>query len=135
MSTSRTNQQTIPVAVRTLGGRKWSTGSEETYVRLRTPSTAASGQPERRRRCLIGWEERSQLHPQTPDSRQRSPHAKRTEVEARRRQQKGTPSRTTSQYSESEDSEGGHWKSSPRGTRMPSHVKTYDGSEDPEGSL
>ncbi|GJS27975.1 hypothetical protein Tco_0488595 [Tanacetum coccineum] len=41
------------------------------------------------------------------DSRQRSPQAKRTEVEARRRQQKGT-SRTTSQYSESEDSEGGH---------------------------
>ncbi|GJY40114.1 hypothetical protein Tco_0427384 [Tanacetum coccineum] len=31
-----------------------------------------------------------------------------------RRQQKGTPSRTTSQYSESEDSEGGHWKSKPR---------------------
>ncbi|GJS11225.1 hypothetical protein Tco_0368021 [Tanacetum coccineum] len=29
-----------------------------------------------------------------PDSRQRSPQAKRTEVEARRRQQKGTPSRT-----------------------------------------
>ncbi|GJZ13439.1 hypothetical protein Tco_0548669 [Tanacetum coccineum] len=44
------------------------------------------------------------------DSRHRSPQAKRTEVEAKRRQQKGTPSRTTSQYSESEDSEGGHWK-------------------------
>ncbi|GJR67986.1 hypothetical protein Tco_0014051, partial [Tanacetum coccineum] len=29
-----------------------------------------------------------------PDSRQRSPQAKRTKVEARRRQQKGTPSRT-----------------------------------------
>ncbi|GKB43337.1 hypothetical protein Tco_0888279 [Tanacetum coccineum] len=41
------------------------------------------------------------------DSRQRSPQAKRTEVEARRRQQKGTPSRTTSQYSKNEDSEGG----------------------------
>ncbi|GJX12763.1 hypothetical protein Tco_0204521 [Tanacetum coccineum] len=38
-----------------------------------------------------------------PDSRQRSPRTKRNEVEARRRQQKGTPSRTTSQYSESED--------------------------------
>ncbi|GKC61277.1 reverse transcriptase domain-containing protein [Tanacetum coccineum] len=49
-----------------------------------------------------------------PGSRQRSPQAKRTEVEARRRQQKGTPSRTTSQYSESEDSEGGHWKSKSR---------------------
>ncbi|GJW70037.1 hypothetical protein Tco_0126954 [Tanacetum coccineum] len=102
------------------------------------------------------------------DSRQRSPQAKRTEVEARRRQQKGTPSRTTSQYSESEDSEGGHWKSKSRRqrsdtyeddlsqpwtceernpftprirhfslprTRMPSHVKTYDGSGDPEDHL
>ncbi|GJW62755.1 retrotransposon protein, putative, ty1-copia subclass [Tanacetum coccineum] len=102
------------------------------------------------------------------DSRQRSSKAKRTEVEARRRQQKGTPSRTTSQYSESEDSEGGHWKSKSRRhrsstyeddltqpwtceernpftsriqhfslprTRMPSHVKTYDGSGDPEDHL
>ncbi|GKE68182.1 hypothetical protein Tco_1526254 [Tanacetum coccineum] len=101
------------------------------------------------------------------DSRQRSPQAKRTEVEARRRQQKGT-SRTTSQYSESEVSEGGHWKSKSRRqrsntyeddlsqpwtceernpftlrirhfslprTRMPSHVKTYDGSGDPEDHL
>ncbi|GJV75358.1 hypothetical protein Tco_1506942 [Tanacetum coccineum] len=103
-----------------------------------------------------------------PDSRQRSPQAKRTEVEARRRQQKGTPSRTTSQYSESEDSEGGHRKSKSRRqksntyeddlsqpwtceernpftpriwhfslprTRMPSHVKTYDGSGDSEDHL
>ncbi|GJT89836.1 hypothetical protein Tco_1078681 [Tanacetum coccineum] len=44
----------------------------------------------------------------------RSPQAKRTEVEPRRYQQKGTPSRTTSRYSESEDSEGGHWKSKSR---------------------
>ncbi|GKD94416.1 hypothetical protein Tco_1374253 [Tanacetum coccineum] len=102
------------------------------------------------------------------DSRRRSPQAKRTEVETRRRQQKRTPSRTTSQYSESEDSEGGHWKSKSRRqrsntyeddlsqpwtceernpftprirhfslprTRMPSHVKTYDGSGDPEDHL
>ncbi|GKC47933.1 hypothetical protein Tco_1065655 [Tanacetum coccineum] len=40
------------------------------------------------------------------DSRRRSPQAKRTEVETRRRQQKRTPSRTTSQLTESEDSEG-----------------------------
>ncbi|GJT13034.1 reverse transcriptase domain-containing protein [Tanacetum coccineum] len=99
------------------------------------------------------------------DSRRRSPQAKRTEVETRRHQQK---SRTTSQYSESEDSEGGHWKSKSRRqksntyeddlyqpwtceernpftlrirhfslprTRMPSHVKTYDGSGDPEDHL
>ncbi|GKA81537.1 reverse transcriptase domain-containing protein [Tanacetum coccineum] len=102
------------------------------------------------------------------DSRRRSPQAKRTEVETRRRQQKQTPSRATSQYSESEDSEGGHWKSRSRRqksnideddlyqpwtceernpftprirhfslprTRMPSHVKTYDGSGDPEDHL
>ncbi|GKG10072.1 hypothetical protein Tco_0338818, partial [Tanacetum coccineum] len=49
-----------------------------------------------------------------PGSRQRSPQVKRTEVEAIRRQQKGIPSRATSQYSESEDSEGGHWKSKSR---------------------
>ncbi|GJT11171.1 hypothetical protein Tco_0858213 [Tanacetum coccineum] len=49
-----------------------------------------------------------------PSSRQRSPQARRTEVEARRRQQKVTPSHTTSQYSESEDSEWGHSKSKSR---------------------
>ncbi|GJV09096.1 reverse transcriptase domain-containing protein [Tanacetum coccineum] len=99
------------------------------------------------------------------DSHRRSPQAKRTEVETRRRQQRQTPSRTTSQYSESEDSEGGHWKSKSRRqksntyeddlytceernpftlrirhfslprTRMPSHVKTYDGIGDPEDHL
>ncbi|GJR79424.1 reverse transcriptase domain-containing protein [Tanacetum coccineum] len=103
------------------------------------------------------------------DSRQRSPQAKRTEVEKQEgRQQKEQPSRTTSQYSESKDSEGGHWKSKSRRqrsntyeddlsqpwtceernpftprirhfslprTRMPSHVKTYDGSGDPEDHL
>ncbi|GKA41958.1 reverse transcriptase domain-containing protein, partial [Tanacetum coccineum] len=75
------------------------------------------------------------------DSRQRSPQAKRTEVEARRRQQKGTPSHTTSQYSKS-DSEGERNPFTPRirhfslpRTRMPSHVKTYDGSGDPEDHL
>ncbi|GJS57692.1 reverse transcriptase domain-containing protein [Tanacetum coccineum] len=102
------------------------------------------------------------------DSRRRSPQAQRTEVETRRRQQRQTPSHATSQYSESEDSEGGHWKSKSRRqksntyeddlyqpwtceernpftlrirhfslprTRMPSHVKTYDGSGDPEDHL
>ncbi|GJY64399.1 reverse transcriptase domain-containing protein [Tanacetum coccineum] len=82
------------------------------------------------------------------DSRQRSPQAKRAEVEARRRQQKGTPSRTTSQYSESEDDLSQPWTCEERNpftprirhfslprTRMPSHVKTYDGSGDPEDHL
>ncbi|GJU65214.1 reverse transcriptase domain-containing protein [Tanacetum coccineum] len=101
-------------------------------------------------------------------SRRRSPQAKRTEVQPRRHQQKGTPSRTTSRYSESEDSEGGYWKSKSRRhrsstyeddlsqlwtceernpftprirhfslprTRMPNHVKTYDGSGDPKDHL
>ncbi|GJR94338.1 reverse transcriptase domain-containing protein [Tanacetum coccineum] len=91
-----------------------------------------------------------------------------TSARSDRRQQRGTPSRTTSQYSESKDSEGGHWKSKSRRqrsdtyeddlsqpwtceernpftprirhfslprTRMPSHVKTYDGSGDPEDHL
>ncbi|GJX92313.1 hypothetical protein Tco_0345639 [Tanacetum coccineum] len=57
------------------------------------------------------------------DSRRRSPQAKRTEVETRRHQQRQTPSRTTIQYSESEDSEGGHWKS--RSRRQKSN--TYEG--------
>ncbi|GKA50880.1 reverse transcriptase domain-containing protein [Tanacetum coccineum] len=102
------------------------------------------------------------------DSLRRSPQAQRTKVETRRRQQRQTPSRSVSQYSESEDSEGGHWKSKSRRqnsntyeddlyqpwtceernpftlrirhfslprTRMPSHVKTYDGSGDPEDHL
>ncbi|GKB34504.1 hypothetical protein Tco_0879446 [Tanacetum coccineum] len=37
--------------------------------------------------------------------------SQRIDVETRRRQQRQAPSRATSQYSESEDSEGGHWKS------------------------
>ncbi|GJU29863.1 hypothetical protein Tco_1173452 [Tanacetum coccineum] len=91
-----------------------------------------------------------------------------TEVPLRRHHHEGTSSRRTSGYSESEDSEGGHWKSKskrhrsdtyeddlsqpwtceernpfttrirhfdfPR-TRMPSHVKTYDGSGDPEDHI
>ncbi|GJW31490.1 hypothetical protein Tco_0051522 [Tanacetum coccineum] len=117
---------------------------------------------------LIGWEERSQLHSHVPIVVNGVPKQKRTEVEKWRRQQKGTPSRTTSRNSESEDSEGGHWKSKSRRhrsstyeddlsqpwtceernpftprirhfslprTRMPSHVKTYDGSGDPEDHL
>ncbi|GJV01858.1 reverse transcriptase domain-containing protein [Tanacetum coccineum] len=44
----------------------------------------------------------------------KSPQAQRTDVGIRRRQQRQTPSRATSQYSESKDSEGGHWKSKSR---------------------
>ncbi|GJX35450.1 reverse transcriptase domain-containing protein [Tanacetum coccineum] len=52
------------------------------------------------------------------DSRRRSPQAQRTDVETRRRQQRQTPSHATSQYSESEDSEGGHWKSKSGNARV-----------------
>ncbi|GKB49047.1 reverse transcriptase domain-containing protein [Tanacetum coccineum] len=95
------------------------------------------------------------------DSRHQSSQAKGTEVQPMKHHHRGTSSRGTSRYSESEDSEGGHRKSKskrhrsntyeddlsqhwtceerklftpwiwnfdfPR-TRMPSHVKTYDGS-------
>ncbi|GJX00099.1 hypothetical protein Tco_0184012 [Tanacetum coccineum] len=102
------------------------------------------------------------------DSHHQSSQAKGTEALARKHYHEGTSSRRTSGYSESEDSEGGHWKSKskrhrsdtyeddlsrpwtceesnpfttrirhfdfPR-TRMPSHVKTYDGSGDPEDHI
>ncbi|GKD74343.1 reverse transcriptase domain-containing protein [Tanacetum coccineum] len=145
-------------------GIKIRSHKESHYSESKTPT--ARTEPRRRHGDRLGRKEpATSAH---SDSRQRSPQAKRTEVEARRRQQKGTPSRTTSQYSESEDSEGGNWKSKSRRqrsntyeddlsrpwtceernpftpriwnfslprTRMPSHVKTYDGSGDPEDHL
>nr|GEU94434.1 hypothetical protein [Tanacetum cinerariifolium] len=44
-------------------------------------------------------------------------------------------SRKTKAVSESKGSAGGHWKSKPKKKKMPSHIKTYDGSEDPEDHL
>ncbi|GJY08154.1 hypothetical protein Tco_0375208 [Tanacetum coccineum] len=159
-------------------GIKIRSREESHYSESKTPT--ARTEPRRRHgnspgcgkkgACLIGWEERSQYIPHGSDKSYsaKSPRLKRTEVETRRRQQKRTPSRATSQYSESEDSEGGHWKSKSRRqksntyeddlyqpwtceernpftprirhfslprTRMPSHVKTYDGSGDPEDHL
>ncbi|GJZ68911.1 hypothetical protein Tco_0632461 [Tanacetum coccineum] len=72
---------------------------ESHYSESKTPT--ARTEPRRRHGGRI------QLHP----------HVLIVEVEARGRQQKGTPSRTTSQYSESEDTEGGHWKSRSRRQR------------------
>ncbi|GKC08555.1 hypothetical protein Tco_1000165 [Tanacetum coccineum] len=102
------------------------------------------------------------------DSRHQVSHEKETEVQPRKHHHRGMSSRETGEYSESEDSEGGHWKSKSRRhrsntyeddlsqpwtceernpftprirhfnfprTRMPSHVKTYDGSGDPEDHL
>ncbi|GJS49907.1 reverse transcriptase domain-containing protein [Tanacetum coccineum] len=102
------------------------------------------------------------------DSRYQVSHEKETEIQPRKHHHRDMSSRETGEYSESEDSEGGHWKSKSRRhrsntyeddlsqpwtreernpftpciwhfnfprTRMPSHVKTYDGSGDPEDHL
>ncbi|GKC38876.1 reverse transcriptase domain-containing protein [Tanacetum coccineum] len=71
------------------------------------------------------------------DSHHQSSQAMGTEVPARKHHHEGTSSRRTSGYSESEDSKGGHRKSKSKRhrTRMPSHVKTYEGSGDPEGHI
>ncbi|GKC01344.1 reverse transcriptase domain-containing protein [Tanacetum coccineum] len=130
--------------------RKKSTRAQEsTYSKSRTMS------PRRQRRS------RSPRHnPSVFTSRGRG-----TSVHSDSRQES---SRYTENHSESEDSEGGHWKSKSRRkkssvedddlsqpwvcvetdpftsrmrhfdfpkTRMPSHVRTYNGSEDPEDHL
>ncbi|GKD47010.1 hypothetical protein Tco_1271655 [Tanacetum coccineum] len=102
------------------------------------------------------------------DSRHQGSYEKEIEVQPRKHHHRGTSSRETGEYSESEDSEGGHWKSKSRRhrsntheddlsqpwtceernpftpriwhfnfprTRMPSHVKTYNGSGDLEDHL
>ncbi|GJU06852.1 reverse transcriptase domain-containing protein [Tanacetum coccineum] len=142
--------------------------SKDTNCFDQEPSKKARRQviPEAHHRTLVFQKTQAAIDSIQP--RRQSPRAKRTEVETRRHQQRQTPSRTTSQYSESEDSEGGHWKSRSRRqksntyeddlyqpwtceernpftlrirhfslprTRMPSHVKTYDGSGDPEDHL
>ncbi|GJU03385.1 reverse transcriptase domain-containing protein [Tanacetum coccineum] len=66
------------------------------------------------------------------DSHHQSSQAKGTEVLTRKHHHEGTLSRRTSGYSESEDSEGGHWKSK---SKRHSHVKTCDGSGDPEDHI
>ncbi|GJZ36406.1 reverse transcriptase domain-containing protein [Tanacetum coccineum] len=98
----------------------------------------------------------------------RVPTKMEIEVQPMKHHHRGTSSRETGEHSESEDSEGGHWKFKSRRhrsntheddlsqpwtyeernpftprirhfnfprTRMPSHVKTYDGSGDPEDHL
>ncbi|GKG04508.1 hypothetical protein Tco_0314895, partial [Tanacetum coccineum] len=99
------------------------------------------------------------------NSRHQSSPTKGTEVQTRKHLYRGTPPRRMNRHSESEDSEGGHWKSRPKKhkpstyeddlsqpwtceernpfmswirnfnfpkTRMPSHIKTYNGNGDPE---
>ncbi|GJV43124.1 hypothetical protein Tco_1427660 [Tanacetum coccineum] len=83
---------------------------------------------------LGGKEQSASAH---SNSRHKSSHAKGTKVQLRKHHHRGTSPRGNSRYSESKDSEGGHWKSKSKRhrTRMPSHVKTYDGSRDPEDHL
>ncbi|GJX42815.1 reverse transcriptase domain-containing protein [Tanacetum coccineum] len=149
---------------------------EESALKLRNPRRQPPGQsregsmevstPEAHHQLpVLGGKEQSASA--RSDSRHSS-HAKGTEVQPRKHHHRGTSPRGNNRYSESEDSEGGHWKSKskrhrsntyeddlsqpwtceernpftprirhfdfPR-TRMPSHVKTYDGSGDPEDHL
>ncbi|GKF77229.1 hypothetical protein Tco_0229699, partial [Tanacetum coccineum] len=71
------------------------------------------------------------------DNRHQSSQANGTEVQPMKHHHRGTSPRGNSRYSESEDNKGGHWKSKSKRhkTRMPSHVKTYDGSGDLEDHL
>ncbi|GKA08176.1 reverse transcriptase domain-containing protein [Tanacetum coccineum] len=66
------------------------------------------------------------------DSRHQGSYKKETEVQPRKHHHRGTSSWETGGHSESEHSEGGHWKSK---SRRHSHVKTYDGSGDPKDHL
>ncbi|GJR02506.1 hypothetical protein Tco_0525490 [Tanacetum coccineum] len=52
------------------------------------------------------------------DSLHQSPHAKGTEVRPRKHHHRGTSPRGANRYSESEDSEGGHWKSKSKRHRV-----------------
>ncbi|GJY36209.1 hypothetical protein Tco_0421587 [Tanacetum coccineum] len=66
------------------------------------------------------------------DGRHQSFYEKEIEMQLREHHHRGTSSWETGGYSESEDGEGCHWKSK---SRRHSHVKTYDGSGDPEDHL
>ncbi|GJY13399.1 reverse transcriptase domain-containing protein [Tanacetum coccineum] len=175
MSTLEQHTPTIPTfAVRNTGGRRGPQGLEEptsdevlrelcdkNYHQL-LPLITEKMQKEKEQqdklnavkaRLLYGDESRRNL---------------RNHEESHYSESKTTSSRGTSRYSESEDNEGGHWKSKskrhmsntyeddlsqpwtceernpftpriqhfdfPR-TRMPSHVKTYDRSGNPEDHL
>ncbi|GKE26957.1 hypothetical protein Tco_1442341, partial [Tanacetum coccineum] len=65
----------------------------------------------RREVCSIGWEKKELGASTRSDSHHQSSQTKGTEVPARKHHHEGTSSRITSEYSESKDSEGGHWKS------------------------
>ncbi|GJY68216.1 hypothetical protein Tco_0471198, partial [Tanacetum coccineum] len=139
------------------------------FKRLKQNSPPSPRPRPRKEGCVfnrLGGKERSVSA--RSDSRHQGSHEKEIEVQPRKHHHRGTSSRETGRHSESEDSEGGHWKSKskrhmsntyeddlsqpwtceernpftprirhftfPR-TRMPSHVKTYDGSGDPKDRL
>nr|GEZ35684.1 reverse transcriptase domain-containing protein [Tanacetum cinerariifolium] len=66
-----------------------------------------------------------------------SSRSRGTELTPEKNRNKRASSRRPKVLSESKGSAAGHWKSRPKNQRacMPSHVKTYDGSEDPEDQL
>ncbi|GJR18232.1 reverse transcriptase domain-containing protein [Tanacetum coccineum] len=134
----------------------------------RTPSPRPRPRPRKEGGVFnrLGGKERSASA--RSDSRHQGSHEKETDVQPRKHHHRDTSSRETGRHSESEDSEGDHWKSKSRRhrsntyeddlsqpwtceernpftprirhfsfprTRMPSHVKTYDGSGDPEDHL
>ncbi|GKC68208.1 reverse transcriptase domain-containing protein [Tanacetum coccineum] len=76
------------------------------------------------------------------ESCHQSSRSRTTEHASERRYNKRVSSKRTEELSESDGSAGGHYPFTPRiryfdfpKTRMPSHIKTYDGSEDPEDHL
>ncbi|GJU15521.1 hypothetical protein Tco_1143487 [Tanacetum coccineum] len=162
---------TVPTSVvRNTRGRSGPQGLEEPtpdeVLRELPPSPRPRPRKEGGLFNRLGGKERSASA--RSDNRHQVSHEKETEVQPRKHHHRGTSSRETGGHSESEDSEGGHWKSkskrhrsntyeddlSPPGTceernpftphiryfnfprtRMPSHVKTYDGSGDPKDHL
>ncbi|GJV91447.1 hypothetical protein Tco_1539260 [Tanacetum coccineum] len=59
------------------------------------------------------------------DDRHQSSHKKEIEVQPREHHHRGTSSRETGGYSESEDSEGGHWKSKSKRHKLNTHEDDF----------
>ncbi|GJY43462.1 reverse transcriptase domain-containing protein [Tanacetum coccineum] len=129
-------------------GRNPRNHKESHYFESKTPTARTEprkrhGPPRRPEAAPVSsvFRRLKQNRPPSPRLRPRKEGAKRTRgYAARKHHHEGTSSRRTSGYSESEDSEGKPFTTRirhfdfPR-TRMPSHVKTYDGSGDPEDHI
>ncbi|GKG51138.1 hypothetical protein Tco_0541522, partial [Tanacetum coccineum] len=83
---------------------------DSVFRRLRRNKPPSPGPRPRKKggvfNCLGGKEQSASAH---SDSRHQSPHAKGTKVQPRKHHHRGTSPQGISRYSESEDSEGGHW--------------------------